>query len=206
MATSNMDVVNKANTTKATQCEYYGSFMHELSRPKAEAMYWILFIFVLCLLFSSSWYYGRVMERIENMTVGDAKRQRLIYNCFYKTLICGGLALITAILEAFDLLTLQFCDQEPLASLYWSTWTVLQVGAVVAIFGISLHVRHMIKGSRPPPWALALGTPVLVVAGLGHYFQGKVKRRVRSVSQNLKSRSRSSEPTGKANQRPLGER
>lgn len=31
------------------------------------------------------------------------------------------------------------------------------------------------------PWALALGTPVLVVAGLGHIIQGALHKKVRSV-------------------------
>ncbi|CAN8098815.1 unnamed protein product [Discula destructiva] len=107
-------------------------------------------------------------------------------------LTTGLFSLLLAILECFVLLALQFCDQEPLASLYWSTWTVLQVGAVVAIFGIALHTRHMVKGRRHPPWALALGTPVLVVAGLGHYFQGKIRRGTRKIAASSRSRSRHS--------------
>ncbi|KAF3769125.1 hypothetical protein M406DRAFT_249597 [Cryphonectria parasitica EP155] len=188
---------------KERQCEYYGSFMHHLSRPEAEAMYWCLFFLVLCLLFSASWYYGRVMERIEHMRVSDTRRKQLIHWCFYKTLACSFVSLVAAILEVFVLLTLQFCDHEPLASLYWSNWTVLQVGAVVAMFGICLHVRHMIKGRRHPPWALALGTPVLVVAGLGHYFQGKVKSKAKSVGRNLRSRSHSRRPRGRSRDEPL---
>lgn len=176
--------------------------MHELSRPSAEALYWCLFLFVLGLLFTTSWKYGRVMESIEHMRVGDWQRQSLIYRCFYTAMISGLVSLVAAVIEAFALLTLQFCDEEPLSSLYWSTWTVLQVGGVVAIFGISLHVRHMIKGTRHPPWALALGTPVLVVAGLGHYFQGKLKRKTRSIT---RSRSRSRRPRGRAHEEPLSE-
>lgn len=189
--------------SREVQCAHYGSFLHTLSRPAAESMYWIFFVSVLGTLFSASWRYGRVMERIEGMRVGDWERQHLIYRCFYITLISGFLSLIIAILEAFVLLTLQFCDGEPLSSLYWSTWTVLQVGAVVAIFGICLHVRHMIKGRRHPPWALALGTPVLVVAGLGHYFQGKLKKKANDIRE--RSRSRSRDPRGRSRGEPLSE-
>lgn len=186
------------------ECEQYAVFMSKLPRPAAEALYWTFFVIVLCLLFSTSWRYGRVMERIEHMPVEDPARHNLVYRCFYFALFWGVASLVIAVLEAFVLLALQFCDQEPLTSLYWSTWTVLQVGAVVAIFGISLHVRHMIKGRRHPPWALALGTPVLVVAGLGHYFQGKIKRKAQKIARS-KSRSCSRSPRGRSHEEPLSE-
>lgn len=185
------------------QCDYYGTFLTELSRPAAEALFWTFFLLVLCALFSTSWRYGRVMERIEHMKVGEPTRQLVIYRCFYTTLFFGLVCLFIIIFEALVLLSLQFCDQEPLASLYWSAWVVLQVGAVVAIFGITLHVRHMIKGRKHPPWALALGTPVLVVAGLGHYFQGKLKSKAKDYK--TRSRSRSRKPRGRARDEPLSE-
>lgn len=144
------------------------------------------------------------MERIEPMKVGEARRQLVIYRCFYTSMLFGLVSLFLIVFEALDLLALQFCDLEPLASLYWSAWLSLQVGSVVAIFGITLHVRHMIKERKHPPWALALGTPVLVVAGLGHYFQGKLKR----TAQDIKtlSRSRSRQPSrGRARDEPLSE-
>lgn len=182
-----------------SQCANYAKFMHTLERPAAEALYWTFFTVVLLFLFAASWRYGRVMERVEHMRQGDWERQHLIYRCFYVSIAFGVVGLSITILEAFVLLALQFCDQEPLSSLYWSTWTVLQVGAVVAMFGITLHVRHMIKGRRHPPWALALGTPVLVVAGLGHYFQGKLKKKANDIKSNMSTRSisRSRETRGR---------
>lgn len=164
--------------------------MHEVQRPQAEATFWIFFVAVLLFLFAASWRFGRVVERTEGLRVDNPTRNTLIYRCFYYTLVSGFLSLTITVLEVFVLLTLQFCDGEPLSSLYWSVWTVLQVGAVVAIFGITLHVRHMIKGRKNPPWALALGTPVLVVAGLGHYFQGKIRRGTKKVVSHSRSRSR----------------
>lgn len=177
------------------QCDYYADFMRNLNRPTAEGLYWTFFTSVLFLLFSTSWKYGRAMENTEGMGSSDRERERLLRKCFWYCLICAFIAMACAILEVFCILTLQFCDREPLISLYWSTWTVLQVGGVVAIFGISLHIRHMIKGRKHPPWALALGTPVLVVAGLGHYLQGKVKsktRDIRSISRESRRRSQAS--------------
>lgn len=172
-------------------CLQYGSFMHAVKRPAAEAMYWLFFFTVLFLLFGSSWRFGRVIERTETLRPDSPQRQKLIVRCYWISVVAGLLSLGITVLECFVLMTLQFCDQEPLASLYWSTWTVLQVGAVVAILGIALHTRHMIRGRRPPPWALALGTPVLVVAGLGHYVQSKVRRGSRALTTLTRERSRS---------------
>lgn len=129
-----------------------------------------------------------MMEKIEGMSTDNLKRQRLLQKGFWAAIIGGLIACIFGVLAAFTLLTLQFCDNEPLASLYWSTWTVLVVGGIVAIFGIGLHIRHLIKSSRLPPWALALGTPVLVVAGLGHYFQGKLTRKARSMVERTRDK------------------
>lgn len=179
-------------------CEHYGSFMHEVQRPYAEAMFWVFFVTVLFILFAASWRFGRVVERNEGVRVDDPARQARVYKCFYISMVAGVISLIIIIMECFVLLALQFCDNEPLSSLYWSVWTVLQVGAVVAVFGISLHTRHMIKGRKHPPWALALGTPVLVVAGLGHYFQGKIRRGTKKIAASAsRSRSRSRHQRGR---------
>lgn len=174
-------------------CIYYARFMHEVPRPAAEGMYWGLFTFLLLLLFTASWRFGRATERVEQLSLRDRERGRQLSHCFWFCLVCGTVALLVVVLEAFVMMALQFCDGEPIISLYWATWTTLQVGGLIAIWGICLHVRHMITGKRHPPWALALGTPVLVVAGLGHYFQGKLKRSraARSIKERSRSRGRS---------------
>ncbi|KUI66452.1 hypothetical protein VM1G_01850 [Cytospora mali] len=122
----------------------------------------------------------------------DRERERLLRHCFWFCLVCGVIAFFVVVLETFVIMALQFCDGEPLVSLYWATWTMLQVGGLIAIWGICLHIRHMITGKKHPPWALALGTPVLVVAGLGHYFQGKLtrSRAARSIKERSRSRGR----------------
>lgn len=68
----------------------------------------------------------------------------------------------TVVIETFCLLALQFCDGEDLMSLYWSTWTMMQVGSQIAIGGIVLALWHTIWNVKHPIWALAMGTPVLV--------------------------------------------
>lgn len=105
---------------------------------------------------------------------------------------------VAVVIEVFSLLALQFCDGEDLMSLYWSTWTMLQLGAEIAILGVVLALYHALFDIRHPKWALALGTPVLVVAGFGHVIpilfhkaaqKLKVKHEERRLSRNVSRKS-----------------
>lgn len=117
--------------------------------------------------------------------------------CLIICAVYSCLSVVAVVMEVYALMALQFCDGEDLMSLYWSTWTMLQVGALIAIFGILLSVFNGLRGNKNPPWALALGTPVLVVAGVGHAFHGALRKRVkkvrtsRSMSRHGRSQSRS---------------
>lgn len=51
--------------------------------------------------------------------------------------------------------------------LYWGFWSVLQVGSIIAILGVVLHISMSLINIPKPSWGIALGTPVLVFAGLG---------------------------------------
>ena len=61
-----------------------------------------------------------------------------------------SVSVVAVVMEVFALLALQFCDGEDLMSLYWSTWTMIQVGSIVAIFGIVLSVFNNIRGNKNP--------------------------------------------------------
>lgn len=66
---------------------------------------------------------------------------------------CSALFILAAALlvfEVFALLALQFCDGEDLMSLYWSTWTMLQLGSEIAILGINLSLWHQLFNVRQP--------------------------------------------------------
>lgn len=112
----------------------------------------------------------------------------------------------TVVIETFCLLALQFCDGEDLMSLYWSTWTMMQVGSQIAIGGIVLALWHTLCNVKHPIWALAMGTPVLVVAGLGHvislclhrmYKKAKAKHQTRNNTRgtSIKEEGSGSEKT-----------
>jgi hypothetical protein len=60
------------------------------------------------------------------------------------------LSSVMVIIEVFCLLALQFCDGEDLMSLYWATWTMLQMGAEIAVLGIVLALWHQICDIRQP--------------------------------------------------------
>ena len=113
--------------------------------------------------------------------------------CMAICTVYSSVSVVAIVMEVFALMALQFCDGEDLMSLYWSTWTMLQVGALIAIFGILLSVFNGLRGNKNPPWALALGTPVLVVAGIGHAVHGAMRKRV----QKVRSRSRHSRGRGR---------
>lgn len=56
--------------------------------------------------------------------------------------------------------------------LYWGFWSLLQVGSLIAILGIVLNQAYGLQNRAEPPWATALGTPVLVIAAFGHFLLG----------------------------------
>jgi hypothetical protein len=57
---------------------------------------------------------------------------------------------IAVVMEVFSLLALQFCDGEDLMSLYWATWTMLQLGAEIAILGVILALYHALFDIKHP--------------------------------------------------------
>lgn len=61
-----------------------------------------------------------------------------------------SMSAVMIVMETFCLLALQFCDGEDLMSLYWSTWTMLQLGAEIAILGILLALWHQICNIKAP--------------------------------------------------------
>jgi hypothetical protein len=75
----------------------------------------------------------------------------------------------------FALFNIQFCDGEDLMSLYWGFYTLIGVGSLIAIFGISLNQWYALKEQTLPPWSVALGTPVLVIAALGDVLHFAVR-------------------------------
>lgn len=96
------------------------------------------------------------------------RRQNVRQNCLVVSFICFVLGVAAVLFEAFALFAIQFCDGEDLMMLYWGFWTLIQVGSFIAILGIVLNQWNELLGKELPPWNIALGTPVLVIAGVAH--------------------------------------
>ena len=99
--------------------------------------------------------------------------------CVIVTICCLAFGITAIVMEAFAALTVQFCYPEDLSFLYWSFWTLVQVGSVIAIFGITAaQVYSWVTDSQAPPWNVALGTPVLVIAGLCHMMDSAIRKKI----------------------------
>ncbi|KAM7223480.1 hypothetical protein V8F06_000954 [Rhypophila decipiens] len=180
------------------RCEHYAAFASHLGRKEFDYIYWGLFIFVILMLFLSSWQYSGDFDAVQNFEIGSREYRKKMKKCLAICSVYSAVSVVAIVMEVYALMALQFCDGEDLMSLYWSTWTVLQVGALIAIFGILLSVFNGLRGNKNPPWALALGTPVLVVAGIGHAVHGAMRKRVQKVrTSRSMSRSRDRRSRGR---------
>ncbi|KAK9771823.1 hypothetical protein SCAR479_11463 [Seiridium cardinale] len=192
-----------AKVIDEAKCQHYAHFTHELDRIHFDALYWSLFFFVIGTLFVASWIYQSAMKYAEQPNHDKAELNRKLKMAMAYTFVLFLVAGIAVVIEVFSLLALQFCDGEELMSLYWSTWTMLQLGAEIAILGVVLALYHALFDIKHPKWALALGTPVLVVAGFGHVIpilfhkaakKLKVKHKERRMSRSV-SRDMTNEKT-----------
>jgi hypothetical protein len=108
---------------------------------------------------------------MDQKTIRSKKHQKHVYHqrrgyfCIVVLCFLGSLACI--VFECFALFNIQFCDGEDLTQMYWGFWSILQVGSLIAIGGVLVQFWIVLSGVDTPPWAVALGTPVLVFAALG---------------------------------------
>ncbi|KAI5461772.1 hypothetical protein BGZ63DRAFT_487772 [Mariannaea sp. PMI_226] len=165
--------------TSLELCERYAQFASHMVRWEFKIIYWTLFISNLFVLFLASWTYTRGLECIEKYNPESTKRSKRLRQSILLCLACVLVSTAIVVMEVYSILALQFCDGEDLISLYWSTWTMVQVGSLIAMIGIILALLHSLRNRRHPPWALALGTPVLVIAGFLHLFHDCAKTRIK---------------------------
>ncbi len=91
------------------------------------------------------------MEAVEDIQPPESpRRRRQMKKCLVVCGLCAAASIATVVLETFALMALQFCDEEDLIMLYWATWSMLQVGSVIAILGIMLSVFHSLRGRKHP--------------------------------------------------------
>lgn len=64
-----------------------------------------------------------------------------------------------------------YCHAESLMFVIWAMWGVLQIGSTLAMWGVFVHQwRARVSPNIKAPWNIALGTPVLVIAGGAHWI------------------------------------
>lgn len=78
------------------------------------------------------------------------KRASALRTYIFLCLACVVASTVIVIMEAYALLALQFCDGENLMSLYWSTWTMIQVGSLIAMVGIILALLNSLRNRKHP--------------------------------------------------------
>ncbi|KAI0172185.1 hypothetical protein GGR52DRAFT_573325 [Hypoxylon sp. FL1284] len=186
--------------TDPVRCPHYAQFASELDRVHFDGIYWTLFFMTIICLFVSSWIYQSTMAyRDKPGTSEDAFRKKLKYGLLWCLLLFLTAAAMLVI-EVYCLMALQFCDGEDLMSLLWSTWTTLQLGSEIAILGIVLALWHNLYDIKQPLWALALGTPVLVVAGFGHVMHLALRVFYKRAKAHTRSGRRSAPGTAMASE------
>jgi len=125
----------------------------------------------------------RAVQTFNDKEIGDPAiclrtaqlHEKVRRRCLIISLFCFVLTLAAVIFEVFAALNIEYCDGEDLMMLYWGFWSIIQVGSLIAIFGIALNQWYGLEKKKEPPWATALGTPVLVIAALGHYSKILIK-------------------------------
>ncbi|KAH6845259.1 hypothetical protein B0I37DRAFT_180455 [Chaetomium sp. MPI-CAGE-AT-0009] len=180
------------NPVDPERCDRYAGFASHLDRKSFDFLYWFLFVLVIFMLFLASWKYSGDLEKIQALGLepGSRPHKNKMKKCMLICSIYAAVSVVGVVMEVYALMALQFCDGEDLMSLYWSTWTMMQVGSVIAILGILLTIFNSLRGGKNPPWALALGTPILVVAGIGHAVHGAVHKRVKRARSRSRGRRR----------------
>ncbi|PHH59409.1 hypothetical protein CDD81_3219 [Ophiocordyceps australis] len=158
-------------------CVQYAQFAAGMEGWQYRAVYWSLFASNLVLLFLASCVFIKAQSALEKCAAESDERSRALHKSMLLCLICVAFSTAIVVIETFMLLGLQFCDGENLMTLYWASWTIMQIGTVVAIIGIMIALVHSLRRSKPPPWGLALGTPILIAAGLMNLLQDLLRRK-----------------------------
>lgn len=149
-------------------CRKYARFASHMVRWQFKIIYWSMFISNLIVLFIASWTLIRYVavhspelkthansaprgqEIIKEYDGHRLKRARHLRRYIFACLGCVCVSTVIVIMEAFALMALQFCDGEDLMALYWSTWTMIQVGSLIAMVGIILAQVHSLKDRKHP--------------------------------------------------------
>ncbi|KAF5870119.1 uncharacterized protein Bfra_010265 [Botrytis fragariae] len=176
---------NMTDPMQSEKCLKHGHFMHNLNASAVKSIFWVLFLIVLIMLtiatsaFTKSAHIATHIKNAELhptisrdlcprlLSISKEKHRRTQIRCIYVSSLCLAVAITCTVFEAFAASTLIFCHQLDMVFLYWSFWTLLQVGSTIAILGIGLAQLWSYLGRESLPVNVAIGTPVLIIAWLG---------------------------------------
>ncbi|KAF4120615.1 hypothetical protein GMORB2_2618 [Geosmithia morbida] len=175
-------------------CKKYAQFASHMVRWQFKVIYWTMFIANLFVLFLASWSFTKAQTAADRLKDNPKKRSKTIRMYMLLCLGCIVVSTVIVVMEVYSLMALQFCDGEDLISLYWSSFMMIQVGSLIAMIGIILSMIHQLRNSAHPPWALALGTPVLVIAGFLHLFHLGTKTKIKKMRAASTSTASSGDP------------
>jgi hypothetical protein len=156
------------------KCETYAGPLHKLSHHKAVGVFWGLFASIIVALLIATYYYAKAQkeadltkEARQNTDKVSARKHRSIQKqCLIVTLFCFVTGFLFLLFGAFAALNVQWCQGEDLIQFYWGFWILIGIGSEFAMLGIVVHQISALCGHESPPWNVALGTPVLVFAGV----------------------------------------
>lgn len=155
------------------RCKQYAAFASHLDRKSFDFIYWFLFVLVICMLFLASWKYSGLVAltkvlpsthrgtdmarssdlekvRLQGLEPGSPGYRFRMKRCMMVCSIYAAISIVAVVMEIYALMAMQFCDGEALMSLYWSTFTTMQFGSVIAILGILLSMLNNLRGNKNP--------------------------------------------------------
>ncbi|TGO21338.1 hypothetical protein BPAE_0225g00090 [Botrytis paeoniae] len=160
---------NMTDPMQSEKCLKHGHFMHNLNASAVKSIFWVLFLIVLIMLtiatsaFTKSAHIATHIKNAELhptisrdlcprlLSISKEKHRRTQIRCIYVFSLYLVVAITCTVFEAFAAPTLIFCHQLDMVFLYWSFWTLLQVGSTIAIFGIGLAQLWSYMGRESLP-------------------------------------------------------
>ncbi len=100
------------------------------------------------------------------MKLENAKKQALLI-CLSSSIITICCHVAFVILQALAALNLAWCHEHDLINFVWGFYFIYSFGSFMADLGVLMNLST----TKSPPWNVALGTPILIFAGLAHVFQ-----------------------------------
>jgi hypothetical protein len=88
--------------------------------------------------------------------------------CFAISAVCFCISVLACSFQILALHAINYCYSEPLMHLYYPVLTLVSLTSTIAILGTCVNQAHVLLNRELPPFATALGTPVLVICATVH--------------------------------------